>query len=148
MKFRKDAGTSKIPSTPSESPVQDFITEVVDIHRVAFSEARRFFDAQFADIHDLESLQSRVTDVISQFVPEIEQKIESLRQEWSEAKDKIQDLIETTYEEKKIFLQSAQEKAEKFVDSGRDTLQSWITQARSTLDEAYNSIKKNHSNTL
>ncbi len=40
MKYRKDAGTSKLDETTSKSKIGAFIDEVVDIHKTAFSDVK------------------------------------------------------------------------------------------------------------
>ena len=40
MKYRKDAGTSKLDENTSKSKIGAFIDEVVDIHKTAFSDVK------------------------------------------------------------------------------------------------------------
>ncbi len=76
MKFRKDAGTSKMPAESKDTTVEGFISEVVDIHRVAFDEAKKFFDEHLEDVTDFESLKVKVEKTIAGYIPEIEGKIQ------------------------------------------------------------------------
>lgn len=141
MKFRKDAGASKLPADTKDTTVEGFISEVVDIHRVAFDEAKKFFDEHFEDVNDFASLQAKVEGIIAGFIPEIESKVQALSAKGDEKKKMALDLIEKAYGEKQAFLQNAQAKAERFVDTGSDVLQSWIAEATKKLDTAYEKLK-------
>lgn len=142
MKFRKDAWTSKIPSVAGESKVEGFISEVVDIHRVAFDEAKKFFDEHLDDVDDFESLKGKVEKVVAGYIPEIENRIQSITAEWDIRKKAVLDLIEKSYGEKQAFLLNAYAKAERFVDTGSSILKSWTAEITKKLDAAYEKLKK------
>lgn len=142
MKFRKDKKIPKKSAVDStESKVEDFITEVVDIHRSAFDEAKKFFDDHFEDVNDFDSLKSKVEQVLSGFIPEIQSKIENLSAQGEAYKQEALNLIEKAYGEKQAFLQNAQARAERFVDTSSDVLKSWISEATKKLDDAYEKLK-------
>ena len=62
MKYRKDAGTSKLQTTdPSRSQLDTFIDEVVDIHKSVFADVRGFANDTFEDVQTFEDLQSKVS---------------------------------------------------------------------------------------
>ncbi len=142
MKFRKDAWTSKMPAEWKNVTVEGFISEVVDIHRVAFDEAKKFFDDHLDDVTDFESLKIKVEKTIAGYIPEIEAKIQSLTLEWEARKQAALDLIEKSYGEKQAFLLNAYAKAERFVDTGSSILKSWTADITKKLDESYEKIKK------
>ncbi len=54
MKYRKNAGTSKLPEDVKKSTLDNFIEEVVDIHKDVFVDAKKLFDAHFGDVKDFE----------------------------------------------------------------------------------------------
>lgn len=141
MKFRKDKGTSQLPTDTKESKVEDFITEVVDIHRSAFDEAKKFFDDHLDDVNDFEGLKLKVENVIAGFIPEIQSKINSITAQGEAKKQEVLNLIEKSYGEKQAFLQNAQAKAERFVDTGSDVLKSWTAEVTKKLDAAYEKLK-------
>ena len=94
MKFRKDQWTSKLSTETPDKWVEGFISEVVDIHRVAFDEAVKFFDDHLDDVTDFDTLKSKVERVISGFIPEIQTKIDTLNAEGEAKKQEALDLIE------------------------------------------------------
>ena len=61
--------------------MEGFISEVVDIHRVAFDEAKKFFDEHLDDVDDFESLKGKVEKVVAGYIPEIENRIQSITAE-------------------------------------------------------------------
>lgn len=142
MKFRKDAWASKLAPSTSEDSIEGFITEVVDIHRVAFDEAVKFFDDHLDDVTDFDSLKSKVEKVIAGFIPEIQTKIDTLNAEGNAKKQEALNLIEKSYGEKQAFLQTAHARAERFVDGGSGLLKSWVTDVTKKLDAAYEKLKK------
>lgn len=142
MKFRKDKWTSKLTSWTPEDSVEGFINEVVDIHRVVFDEAVKFFDDHLDDVTDFDALKSKVEKVISEFIPEIQTKIDTLNAEGEAKKQEALDLIEKSYGEKQAFLQTAHARAERFVDGGSAFLKSWVTEVTRKLDAAYEKLKK------
>lgn len=141
MKFRKDSGKSKLPSETGESKMEDFISEVVDIHRTAFDEAKKFFDDHLDDVTDFDGLKAKVENVIAGFIPEIQAKINAISAQGDAKKQEVLNLIEKSYGEKQAFLQNAQAKAERFVDVGSDTLKSWVADITHKLDAAYEKLK-------
>lgn len=142
MKFRKDQWTSKLSTETPDKWVEGFISEVVDIHRVAFDEAVKFFDDHLDDVTDFDTLKSKVERVISGFIPEIQTKIDTLNAEGEAKKQEALDLIEKSYGEKQAFLQTAHARAERFVDRGSDLLKSWVSDLTKKLDAAYEKLKK------
>ncbi len=141
MKFRKDKAKENPNLVPADSSVEGFISEVVDIHRVAFDEAKKFFDEHFDDVTDFDSLKSKVEKVIAGFIPEIQSKVQTLEGQGEVKKQEVLDLIEKSYGEKQAFLQTAHARAERFVDEGSDTLKSWIAEITKKLDIAYEKLK-------
>lgn len=142
MKFRKDQWTSKLSTQTPEKGVEGFIHEVVDIHRVAFDEAKKFFDEHLGDVTDFDSLKGKVERVVASFIPEIQTQIDTLNAEGDAKKQEALDLIEKSYGEKQAFLQTAHARAERFIDSGSDILKSWIAEVTKKLDAAYEKLKK------
>lgn len=141
MKYRRDTQKVEDVSVPKEVGVEWFISEVVDIHRVAFDEAKKFFDEHFEDVHDFDSLKAKVEKIIAGFIPEIESKIQELSLQWEEKKKMALNLIEKAYGERQAFLQNAQVQAERFVGAGSEVLQNWIAEVTKKLDTSYEKLK-------
>lgn len=141
LKFRKDAGTSKLPADTKDTTVDGFISEVVDIHKVAFDGAKKFFDEHLDDVKDFDSLKAKIDKMIAGFLPEIQWRIEALKSDGEARKQEVLDLIEKSYGEKQALLQNAQAKAERFVESGSDVIQWWIAEVTKKLDTAYEKAK-------
>lgn len=137
MKYRKDAGASKLPEDVKKSTLDNFIEEVVDIHRDVFDDAKKLFDSKFGDVHTIEDLKSKIESVIASFTTEVEAQIESIKTQWEEKKTEVQKIIERAYNEKITLLEEAKKKGLAFAGSALDTVEPWIADARKALDAAY-----------
>ena len=77
MKFRKDAG--KIKTDPTKSKMDNFIDEVVDMHKAAYTEVKGFVATHFDDVEDFDGLKSKVGSLLEGFTTETEALIASLK---------------------------------------------------------------------
>jgi hypothetical protein len=72
MKYRKDAGTSKLPKDTSKSNLDSILEEVVDIHKTAFADVKKFITSELADVNDFDSLKLKVESMIETGTKEVE----------------------------------------------------------------------------
>lgn len=79
MKYRKDAGVSKIETDSKKSKVDGFIDEIVDIHKTAYGEVKGFVSTHFDDVNDFDALKTKASSLIDSFTTEAENLITSLK---------------------------------------------------------------------
>ena len=135
MKFRKDAG--KIKTDPTKSKMDNFIDEVVDMHKAAYTEVKGLVATHFDDVEDFDGLKSKVGSLLEGFTTEAEALIASLKNKWMTEGAGVRAKVEALYEEKSELLEKAKEKWSTFADVAHDTLMSWIDEVKSKLTEAH-----------
>lgn len=148
MKYRKDAGTSKLPSDVKKSTLDNFLEEVVDIHKDVFVDAKKLFETHFGDVKDFEGLKTKIESLIATFSTEVEERIQSLKSEWEAKKTEVESIVEWAYQEKIALLEEAKSRALSFAGSALDTVEPWIAEARKTLDATYKKTKTKATKTL
>lgn len=141
MKYRKTAGASKLPEDVTATTLDNFIDEVVDIHKDAFSDAKKLFDKHFSDVHDMDSLKAKVDTLIGAFMTEVDTKIANITAEWVEKKTQAETLLQNAYDEKLALLEQAKSKALEFAGVALDVVEPWIGEARKKLDANYKKAK-------
>jgi hypothetical protein len=79
MKVRRDAGRSKLDSTdPSKTTLDKLVDEVRDIHTSTYADVKKYVTTHFDDVHDIDSLKTKVTTIIDNAASEAETFISSL----------------------------------------------------------------------
>lgn len=141
MKYRKDTGVSKVESDPKKSKVDNFIDEVVDIHKTAYDEVKGFVSTHFDDVNDFDSLKTKASSLIDTFTTEAEVLVASLKNKWATQGETVLTKVDALYQEKSEILDKAKEKGSTFADVAHDTLMSWIDEAKLKLTAAHTSIK-------
>lgn len=142
MKYRKDAGTSKLEKSADKSTLDAFIDEVVDIHKTAYSDIRAKVTETFDDVHDFEGLKTKVTGLIDSLQMELEEKFGTISSLGEEKKEEALSVLDTLYAKREVVLTQAKEKAGSFTDEAHDTVLSWLDTARTKLDSLYVSTKE------
>lgn len=142
MKYRKDAGTSKLDGNPDKSKLDAFIDEVVDIHKTVYSDIKAKVTETFEDVHDFEGLKTKVTSMVESLQSELEEKFWSLTSIGEEKKEEALSTLDTLYSKREAALIKAKEKAGSFTDEAHDTALSWLDTARTKLDSLYVSTKE------
>ncbi len=94
MKYRKTTGTSKLAADPKKSTLENFVDEVVDIHKDAFGDAKKLYDTYFGDIKDFDGLKTKIETLVSTFATEVEDRINSLRSEGEAKKAEVEGIVE------------------------------------------------------
>lgn len=79
MKVRKDAGKSKLDSTdPNKTTLDKLVDEVKDIHETTYHDVRAYVSHHFSDVHDFESLKSKVSVFLDNVATEADSFLASL----------------------------------------------------------------------
>jgi hypothetical protein len=79
MKYRKDAGTSKLDTDPNKSKMDSIIDEIVDIHKSAYQDIKSVVSVTWEEVEDLDGLKAKVMTVVDGFTSDIETKIAELK---------------------------------------------------------------------
>ncbi len=135
MKYRKESGKTKID--PTKSKMDNFIDEVVDMHRTAYDEVKGFLASHFDDVEDFDGLKAKAAGLLDSFATEADELIASLMNKGNTQKETIMKKVESLYTEKEAIIESARNKGMTFADVAHDTLVSWIDEAKSKLAEAH-----------
>jgi F0F1-type ATP synthase membrane subunit b/b' len=142
MKYRKDAGTSKLATKdPTKSKFDNFIDEVVDIHKSAFSDIQSAVTRMWDDVEDFDGLKAKVMELVESAGTEIEEKIATLRDAGNAKTEELLALADEKFAEKEATLEKAREKALTLSDVAHDTLSELLTEARKKLNTAHKKIK-------
>ncbi len=141
MKYRKDTGASKLPEDIKKSTLNNIISEVVDIHRDVFVDAKKLYESHFGEIHDFEWLKTKIESLIASFSTEVESRIDEIKAEWEAKKTEAQSILEWAYTEKVALLEEAKSRAMKMAGMALDTVEPWIADARKKLDATYKKTK-------
>ncbi len=141
MKYRKNAGASKLPDDMTTTTLDNILDEVVDIHKDAFADAKKLFDRHFGDVKDFDTLKSKVDAFIETFLTEVDDKIAGIKSEGADKKAQAEELVQTAYDEKLALLEQAKAKALQFAGAALDTVEPWIADTRKKLDANYKKAK-------
>jgi polyhydroxyalkanoate synthesis regulator phasin len=126
MKYRKDAGRSKLTTDPSKSKVDAFIDEVVDIHKTAYGDAREYVTTNLDDVKDLPTLKEKATEKMSSLMDEADTLYSSLKKKVTSEKQAIEQGVEDLIEKKDTLEDEAKAKASSLSDTIVDKLATWI----------------------
>lgn len=145
MKYRKDAKAAteapQAKGTASKSKVDEFIDEVVDIHKTVYADIKSVVSVTLEEFKDLEELQVKINEFIAAFKSEVDTKIAVISAEGSAKIDQIQKIIEDLYSKKQDLLKNAGEKARSLSNISQDSIDGLLSEAHKRLTEAYEKIK-------
>lgn len=141
MKYRKDAGTSKIETDPNKSKLDSIINEIVDIHKSAYADIKSTVTATWEEVEDLEWLKSKVMSMVDGFSTEVEAKITELKTKWETNVEVLTKTIDDTLIEKEANIESARTKALTFADGALDSVDWFLTDAKKKLSLAHKKLK-------
>lgn len=83
MKYRKDrkAEIAEVSTEPPKSRVDEFIDEVVDIHKTAYADIRDAVVVTFEEIKDFDELKKKVNEFVEAFHTEFDAKVAEITAE-------------------------------------------------------------------
>ena len=143
MKYRREAGTSKLGVDPKQSKIDAFIDEVVDLHKSAITDAKSAYRTHFGDIESFDDLKAKVTTLIDSASDEAESYIASMRARGADKKEILESEVDAFFAEKNKILEEAKDKWAELTDTATDTVTSWIESAKSRLLLLRDSMKEN-----
>jgi hypothetical protein len=80
MKFRRDAGKSKLDSTdPNKTTLDKLVDEVKDIHETTYKDVKAYVSTHFSDVHDFESLKVKVATIVDNVATEADAFLSGLK---------------------------------------------------------------------
>lgn len=141
MKYRKDAGTSKVETDPNKSKMDSIIDEIVDIHKTAYADIKSAVSVTWEEIEDFDTLKWKVESMADGFATDLETKIAEIRATGTAKKDELIAHIDTALADQEAALESARTKALAFGDVALDTLDTLLASARKKLTAAHKKIK-------
>jgi hypothetical protein len=141
MKYRKDAGTSKL-TIPTKSSIDSFFDEIVDIHKSVFADVKSFAKENFDDVENFDDLQSKVSGVITGFTDNLDTHIATAKEAGTTKKTELLKIAQEFYTSHEATLESAKAKAASFSGIPESTIDSWIATAREELTTTYTAIQK------
>ncbi len=141
MKYRKDIGASRLPGDIKDSTLDNFIDEVVDIHRDVYTDAKKLYDTHFGDVKDFDDLKGKIEILVNNFSTDIEGRLATLKTQGEERKIETENIIEWAYKEKIALLDEAKKRALTFAGTALDIVEPWIAKARTALDTSYTQTK-------
>lgn len=150
MKYRKDHQASVTPSSadptvppqPPKSKMDEFIDEVVDIHKVAYSDIRDAVVVTFEEIKDFEELKKKVQEFVESFQSEFDAKVTGIMNGGNAKIEEIQKMLEDFYTKKQDLLKNAGEKARSLSNISQDAIDLLLGEARKKLSESYEKVKE------
>lgn len=141
MKYRKDAGTSKLDTDPNKSKVDSIIDEIVDIHKSAYQDIKSTVTATWEEVEDLDGLKAKVMTMVDNFTGEVESKITELRTRGEIKAEVLTKTLDESLAEKEAAIESARTKALTFADGALDTVDTFLTDAAKKLRAAHKKLK-------
>jgi uncharacterized coiled-coil protein SlyX len=141
MKYRKDAGTSKVEADPNKSKMDSIIDEIVDIHKTAFADIKSAVSVTWEEVEDFDTLKGKVEAMADGFATDLEAKVTELRATGTAKKDELLAHLDTALADKEAAIESARTKALAFGDVALDTLDTFLADARKKLTAAHKKIK-------
>lgn len=144
MKYRKDHQTQEAPLpewTTPRSKVDNFIDEVVDMHKTAYGDIRDAVAVTFEEIKDFEELKKKVQEFVEGFRSEFDTKIADMTTQGTAKIEQAQKLLEEFYSKKQDLLKNAGEKAMSLSNISQDAIDLLLGEARKHLAESYEKIK-------
>lgn len=141
MKYRKNNGKSKLNADPSKSGVDNFIEEVVDIHKSAYGDAKEYVETNLEDVKDFDSLKSKVSEKMGGLADQAEGLIQSLKEKGLEKKEALEAKVDHLRDKKDDIINDAKDTGANFSDVAVDKIATWIEGAKAKLDTAHTAVK-------
>lgn len=141
MKYRKEAGTSKVKKSHKKSTVDSIIDEIVDIHKTAYADIKSSVTTMWEDVDSLDALKTKVMTVVDDFSQEVETRIAELRVDGAVKKEEAEEFLDSALAEKESVLDSAREKALSFADGAHETVDTFLADARKKLTNTHKKLK-------
>jgi hypothetical protein len=141
MKYRKDAGTSKVEADPTKSKMDSIIDEIVDIHKTAFADIKSAVSVTWEEVEDFDTLKRKVQAMVDGFTTDLEAKVTELRATGTAKKDELLAHLDTALADKEVAIESARTKALAFGDVALDTLDTLLADAHKKVTSAHKKIR-------
>ena len=141
MKYRKDAGTSKVEADPTKSKMDSIIDEIVDIHKTAYADIKSAVSVTWEEVEDFDTLKGKVEAMADGFATDLEARVAEIRTSGTAKKDELLAHLDTALADKEAAIESARTKALAFGDVALDTLDTLLTGARKKLTAAHKKIR-------
>lgn len=141
MKYRKDAGTSKLDTDPNKSKMDSIIDEIVDIHKSAYADIKSTVTATWEEVEDLDGLKAKVMTMVDGFVAEVDGKITELRTRGEIQAEVLEKTVDESLAEKEAAIESAREKALTLADGAMDSVDTFLTEATKKLRATHKKLK-------
>lgn len=142
MKLRKDNGTSKLGKKAKDTTLENVMDEIVDIHKTAFTEAKKFVATNFDDVHDMESLQKKVGEMVDDFSGHADKVVASLKDASEDKVTAAKEFFEDAYAKVNASLEKAQNKANGFGDDSAETAKKLFDDSKAKIEKTYADMKK------
>jgi hypothetical protein len=141
MKYRKDAGTSKLNTDPNKSKMDSIIDEIVDIHKSAYQDIKSVVSVTWEEVEDLDGLKAKVMTMVDDFTGEVEAKITELRTRGEIKAEVITKTLDESFAEKEAAIESARTKALTLADGAMDSVDTFLTEATKKLRATHKKLK-------
>ena len=141
MKYRKDAGTSKLDTDPNKSKMDSILDEIVDIHKSAYADIKSTVTATWEEVEDLDGLKAKVMTVVDGFTSDVEAKITELKTRGEIKAEVLEKTLDDSLAEKEAAIESARSKALTFADGAMDTVDAFLTEATKKLRASHKKLK-------
>lgn len=141
MKYRKDAGTSKLGTDPNKSKMDAFIDEIVDIHKSAYADIKSTVTATWEEVEDIDGLKTKVMTMVDGFVAEVEEKITELKTRGEVQTEVLEKTIDSSLAEKEAAIESARGRALILADGAMEGVDTFLTEATKKLRTAHKKLK-------
>lgn len=142
MKKRKDDGTSKLAQDAKKSTLENVVDEIVEIHKNAYNDARKFVVDNFSDVKDFDGFKARVADLSKNFAEIVEQKFDDVKDSSEDKIELAKKFLEENYEKAKISLKNAEEKVKTFGEENKENAEKMIAEAKVKIEGQYNKMKE------
>lgn len=141
MKYRKDAGTSKLDTDPNKSKMDSIIDEIVNIHKSAYADIKSTVTATWEEVEDLDGLKAKVMTVVDGFTSDVEAKITELETRGEIKAEVLEKTLDDSLAEKEAAIESARSKALTFADWAMDSVDAFLTEATKKLRASHKKLK-------
>ncbi len=121
--------------------MDEFIDEVVDIHKSAYSDIRDAVVVTFEEIKDFEELKKKVQEFVESFQSEFDAKVTGIMNDGTAKIGEIQRMLEEFYTKKQELLRNAGERARSLSNISQDSIDILLVEARKKLSESYEKVK-------
>jgi hypothetical protein len=141
MKYRKDAGTSKLDTDPNKSKMDSIIDEIVDIHKSAYQDIKSVVSVTWEEVEDLDGLKTKVMALVDGFASDVESKITELSTRGEIQVEVLEKAVDESLAEKEAAIESARTKALTLADGAMDSVDIFLTEATKKLRATHKKLK-------